>query len=36
MVLMERGNANDGLVWGKQLAKKVDRTTFEIGKNRPT
>ena len=31
MVLMERGKANDGLVWGQQLAKKIDRTTFEVG-----
>ncbi len=31
MVLMERGNANDGLVWGQQMAKKIDKTTFEVG-----
>ncbi len=31
MVLMERGNANDGLVWGQQMARKIDRTTFEVG-----
>ena len=31
MVLMERGNARDGQVWGKQLAKHIEKTTFEVG-----
>ena len=31
MVLMERGNARDGQVWGKQLAKHMEKITFEVG-----
>lgn len=31
MVLLERGSARDGQVWGKQLAKQVSQRTFEIG-----
>jgi diguanylate cyclase (GGDEF)-like protein len=31
MVLLERGNARDGQVWGKQLAKHIEKTTFDVG-----
>jgi diguanylate cyclase (GGDEF)-like protein len=31
MVLLERGNARDGQVWGTQLAKSIEKTTFEVG-----
>jgi len=31
MVLLERGNARDGQVWGTQLAKSIEKTTFDIG-----
>ena len=31
MVLMERGNARDGQVWGKQLARHIEKTTFDVG-----
>jgi diguanylate cyclase (GGDEF)-like protein len=31
MVLLERGNARDGQVWGAQLAKSIEKTTFEVG-----
>jgi diguanylate cyclase (GGDEF)-like protein len=31
MVLLERGNARDGQVWGTQLAKSIETTTFDIG-----
>jgi diguanylate cyclase (GGDEF)-like protein len=30
MVLLERGNARDGQVWGTQLAKSIEKTTFEV------
>ena len=31
MVLLERGSARDGQVWGQQLINQVSKTTFEIG-----
>ena len=31
MVLLERGSARDGQVWGQQLAKHIEKKTFEIG-----
>ncbi|MBT8441059.1 MAG: diguanylate cyclase, partial [Gammaproteobacteria bacterium] len=31
MVLLERGSARDGQVWGQQLINQVNKTTFEIG-----
>jgi diguanylate cyclase (GGDEF)-like protein len=31
MVLMERGNARDGQVWGKQLTRHIEKTTFDVG-----
>jgi len=31
MVLLERGNARDAQVWGKQLANHISKTTFDIG-----
>ncbi len=31
MVLLERGNARDGQVWGRQLAKHISKTTFDVG-----
>ncbi|HEX5786574.1 MAG TPA: EAL domain-containing protein [Woeseiaceae bacterium] len=31
MVLLERGSAQDGLVWASQLAKQVSQRTFEVG-----
>ncbi len=31
MVLLERGNAGDGQVWGKQLADHISKTTFDVG-----
>jgi diguanylate cyclase (GGDEF)-like protein len=31
MVLMERGNARDGQVWGKQLARHIEKITFDVG-----
>jgi diguanylate cyclase (GGDEF)-like protein len=31
MVLLERGKARDGQVWGKQLAKHIEKTTFDVG-----
>ena len=31
MILLERGNARDGQVWGTQLAKSIETTTFDIG-----
>jgi diguanylate cyclase (GGDEF)-like protein len=31
MVLLERGSARDGQVWGQQLAKYISRHTFEVG-----
>ena len=31
MVLLERGNANDAEVWGKQLAAHIAKKSFEIG-----
>ena len=31
MVLLERGNARDGQVWGTQLTKRIAQTTFDIG-----
>ena len=31
MVLLERGNARDGLVWGQQLANHMSKTTFDVG-----
>ena len=31
MVLLERGSARDGQVWGQQLAKHIDQSTFEVG-----
>ena len=31
MVLLERGSARDGQVWGQQLAKHISQQTFEIG-----
>ncbi|MEM8817406.1 MAG: GGDEF domain-containing phosphodiesterase [Pseudomonadota bacterium] len=31
MVLLERGNANDAEVWGKQLAAQIEKSAFEIG-----
>lgn len=30
MVLLERGNAQDGQVWGQQLVNHVNKTTFEV------
>ncbi len=30
MVLLERGSARDGQVWGQQLAKHISKQTFEI------
>jgi EAL domain-containing protein (putative c-di-GMP-specific phosphodiesterase class I) len=30
-VLLERGNARDGQVWGRQLAKHMSKTTFDVG-----
>ena len=30
MVLLERGNAQDGQVWGQQLINHVNKTTFEV------
>ena len=31
MVLLERGSARDGQVWGQQIAKHISQQTFEIG-----
>ncbi len=31
MVLLERGKARDGEVWGKQLCEYIRRQTFEVG-----
>ena len=31
MLLLERGSAQDARVWGEQLIKKLDQTTFEVG-----
>ncbi len=31
MVLLERGKAEDGKVWGEQLVRHVSKTTFEVG-----
>ena len=31
MVLLERGNARDGQVWGEQLTRHVSKSTFEVG-----
>ncbi|MGI9223063.1 MAG: EAL domain-containing protein [Woeseiaceae bacterium] len=31
LVLLERGKARDGQVWGMQLAKSIEQTTFEVG-----
>jgi len=31
MILLERGNARDGQVWGTQLTKSIEKTTFDIG-----
>ncbi len=31
MVLLERGNANDAQVWGKQLCDHIEKKSFEIG-----
>lgn len=31
MVLLERGSARDGQVWGQQLINQVAKTTFEVG-----
>ena len=31
MVLMERGNTRDGQGWGRQLAKHISNTTFDVG-----
>ncbi len=31
MVLLERGSARDGQVWGQRLAKHINKQTFEIG-----
>ncbi len=31
MVLLERGSARDGQVWGQQLAKHICNQTFEVG-----
>lgn len=31
MVLLERGSARDGQVWGQQLCSQVSKTTFEVG-----
>jgi len=33
MVLLERGNARDGQVWGQQLANHMSKTTFDVGDN---
>ena len=33
MVLLERGNANDAEVWGNQLARHIEKTSFEVGQN---
>jgi diguanylate cyclase (GGDEF)-like protein len=30
LVLLERGNARDGQVWGTQLTKSIEQTTFEV------
>jgi len=31
MVLLERGSARDGQVWGTQLANHINKKTFEVG-----
>jgi diguanylate cyclase (GGDEF)-like protein len=31
MVLLERGNARDGQVWGRQLVNHISKTTFDVG-----
>jgi len=31
MVLLERGSARDGQVWGQQLVKHINQHTFEVG-----
>ena len=31
MVLLERGNARDSHVWGRQLADQISKTTFDVG-----
>jgi diguanylate cyclase (GGDEF)-like protein len=31
MVLLERGKARDGQVWGQQLARHIEKTTFDVG-----
>ena len=31
MLLLERGSAQDAQVWGEQLVKKLEQTTFEVG-----
>jgi diguanylate cyclase (GGDEF)-like protein len=31
MILLERGNAQDGRVWGTQLTRSIEKTTFEVG-----
>ena len=31
LVLLERGNARDGQVWGRQLADHISKTTFDVG-----
>ena len=31
VVLLERGSARDGQVWGRQLAKHIEKKTFDIG-----
>ncbi|MDX1509495.1 MAG: diguanylate cyclase, partial [Woeseiaceae bacterium] len=31
LVLLERGSARDGQVWGKQLTRHIEKKTFEVG-----
>lgn len=31
MALLERGSARDAQVWGQQLTKQIEKTTFEVG-----
>jgi len=33
MVLLERGSARDGQVWGQQLVNHINKKTFELGDN---
>ncbi|MEE4163979.1 MAG: EAL domain-containing protein [Woeseiaceae bacterium] len=33
MVLLERGNANDAEVWGNQLARHIEKKSFDVGEH---